>query len=112
MGKIYPLLLKTTVNLIKLLLRFKEHFKNVPAFDCSERCAAPSDFFSGKPWLSQPKNGQAILDLDNSDGINLQWQIWTGTRIDHIMLNVCSFNQKYAFLKIRPTCSYSYFIEL
>ena len=95
---------KMTVKLIKFLLRFKEHFKNVPAFDCSERCAAPSDFFSGKPWLSQPKNGQPLLDLDKTDGTYFQWQIWTGTTIDHVALNVCSFNQKYAILKIRPTC--------
>jgi hypothetical protein len=35
--------------------------KEMPAYDCSSRCQAPDEFFSGMPWIAIPKN--KILNL-------------------------------------------------
>lgn len=47
----------------------------MPRFNCTERCQAPDEFYSGSPFLSNPEKG--ILPLRANKPSHVEWQIWT-----------------------------------
>ena len=62
-------------TLILTINRLKKLFEEIPRYNCSERCKAPNEFYSGAPFLTIPENGDLKIRAGESKFV--EWQIWT-----------------------------------